>query len=127
MGQQYALRDAARDGSVAPEAAIHWTFGRVARVAAKGAPGQLTKQASLSLAESPGVVDCFRQQPFAEAANLRDLRRRLRTDDPIGAGRPPRQVERPDDAPADQVPGRKSGAGERDPLAVDCGMPPRRG
>src|SRR5215472_9581137 len=78
--------------------------------------------ASLNLAEPPGVVGCFRQQPVAEAANLRDPRRRLRTDDPVGVGGPPRQVERPDDAPADQVPNRKSGAGERDPLAVDCGI-----
>ena len=42
------------NGRDALQAAIHWTFGRVARLAAKGAPGQLTKQASLSLAESPG-------------------------------------------------------------------------
>jgi len=54
-------------------------------------------------AEPPGVVGCFRQQPLPEGSDLRDLRSCLRTDDPVGVGGPPRQVERPDEAPADYV------------------------
>jgi len=72
--------------------------------------------------QDPGKIDFRRDvQPILKQFDLGKVRCGLRADDPVGPGKPACILERPNEAPADEVPRRKRGASERYSLAVDRG------
>ena len=70
----------------------------------------------------PMVMRRFGQQPILKQLDLGKVRRGLRADDPVSPGKPACILERPNEAPADEIPRRKRGASERYSLAVDRGI-----